>query len=214
MSARDSTAPIEPLWALDPDPVATHQHETDAYWLGALPAPTPAPRPQLRPVPAARPARRSVSPLLAGLVAVAIILATFAAQLGLSIAVSEGAYETRALEQEQRDLMRVERVLSQNVDKLASPQNLAENAGELGMVQNATPATLRLSDGKVLGSLEPRTSEVGKNRIPNATLDQLPVVDADGLLVSRDGGQAEAGAADSAASAVPWQGTLPAPDTH
>jgi hypothetical protein len=111
--------------------------------------------------PAPRAARRpGGSPLLGALVAVGVVLAILATQLGLSIAVSQGAYETRALEIEQRDLARVERVLSQNVDRLASPQNLAENAAALGMVQNARPATLRLSDGAILGSLESPTSEL------------------------------------------------------
>lgn len=178
------------------------------------PVESPAERPRLRPVRTAAGRRRGLSPLMAGFTCACIIAAIFAAQLGLSIAVSQGAYETRALELEQRDLMRVERVLTQNVDKLASPQNLAENAAELGMVQNATPATLRLSDHKIVGSLDPRTSKVQDNVVPNATLTNLPVVDADGLLVSRNDGQAEADAANDAAAPVPWQGELPAPKTH
>lgn len=176
--------------------------------------PTPRERPHLRPVRTSTPRRRGLSPLVAGLTCAAIVGAIFVAQLGLSIAVSEGAYETRALELEQRDLMRVERVLTQNVDMLASPQNLAENAAKLGMVQNATPATLRLSDQKVVGSLDPRTSAVQDNLVPNATLTNLPVVNAEGLLVTRSDGQAAADAAEAAAAPVPWQGALPAPDTH
>lgn len=177
----------------------------------------PATRPErrhLRPVRSAIRARRGLSPLLAALTSVGILLGILAAQLGLSIAVSQGAYEARALELEQRDLLRVERVLAQNVDKLSSPQNLAENAAKLGMVQNATPATLRLSDQAVLGDLQPRTTAAGDNLVPNATLDNLPVVDADGLLVSRTEGQAAAAGATAASAPVPWQGKLPAPDTH
>lgn len=176
--------------------------------------PQPDERRHLRPVRQAGTRKQGLSPLIAALTCVGIVLGIFAAQLGLSIAVSQGAYEARALELEQRDLMRVERVLAQNVDKLSSPQNLAENAVGLGMVQNATPATLRLSDNKVLGSLDSRTSAVQDNLVPNATLTNLPVVDADGLLVPRDDGQAEADAAAAAHSPVPWQGELPAPDTH
>ncbi|MHA3684554.1 hypothetical protein ACXR2W_09895 [Leucobacter sp. HY1908] len=150
------------------------------------------------------------SPVVASLVAVGIVLAIFATQLGLSIAISQGAYEARALEVEQRDLGRVERVLSQNVGKLSSPQNLAENAAGLGMVQNARPATLRLSDGVVLGTLESVTSDPRGNIIPNATLESMPVVDAAGLLVPR------AASAQSAPSQPPvrWKGKLPAPNTH
>lgn len=185
--------------------------------LRATLAPAAAPRPterHLRPVRTAIRARRGLSPLLAALTSVGIVLGILGAQLGLSIAVSEGAYEARALELEQRDLLRVERVLAQNVDKLSSPQNLAENALQLGMVQNSTPATLRLSDGAVLGTLQASTSAAQANLVPNATLDHLPVVDADGLLVARNGGQAAQAAELAAAAPVPWQGPLPAPVTH
>lgn len=193
-----NTVPIEPL------PLRT-------------PAAAPIDAPERRHLRSAEPAaspRRRVGPVAGALTAVVVVLATFAAQLGLSIAVSEGAYEMRALETEQRDLRRVERVLTQNVEKLASPQNLADNAAALGMVQNSTPATLRLSDAAVLGDLAPRTAEVQQNLVPNATLEHLPVVDAEGLLVARGGGQAAAAVEASAATPVAWEGKLPAPDTH
>ncbi|MGK0716034.1 hypothetical protein ACR5KS_08200 [Leucobacter sp. W1153] len=169
-------------------------------------------RPAETPVTSSRP--RHLSPLWGALLSVGIVLGIFATQLGLSIAVSQGAYEARALELEQRDLQRVERVLSQNVDKLASPQNLADNAAALGMVQNSNPATIRLSDNVVLGDLAQRTSEVQANLVPNATLENLPVVDADGLLVSRDFGQAAAAVEAVSAAPVVWEGNLPSPDTR
>ncbi|WP_449277170.1 hypothetical protein [Leucobacter sp. GX24907] len=156
-------------------------------------------------------ARRS--PIAAALLVGAILLAILATQLGLSIVISQGAYEKRALELEQRDLLRVERVLTQNVQKLASPQNLADNAAELGMVQNLNPASLRLSDAAVLGSLDSKTEAVGENTVPNATLESMPVVDAEGLLVPRSG-QVGADSAVSTQPPVPWKGKLPAPTTH
>lgn len=158
--------------------------------------------------------RRKPSALTGALTAVFIVLGILATQLGLSIVVSQGAYEMRALEIEQRELVRVERVLSQHLDKLASPQNLAENAAALGMVQNATPATLRLSDSAVLGEVVPRTTAVAGNLVPNSTLENLPVVDTEGLMVARDGAQAEAAAVVAGAAPVVWEGALPAPDTH
>lgn len=170
-------------------------------------------RPVLEPT-GRRAARAKRSPLAGALIAVAVVLAIFATQLGLSIAISQGAYESRALEVEQRDLGRVERVLAQNVDKLASPQNLAENAAALGMVQNTRPATLRLSDGAVLGALQSETTEASGNLIPNATLESMPVVDAAGLLVPRTSGQAAGAQAENIDPPVRWTGKLPAPDTH
>ena len=170
---------------------------------------------RIAPEPARGARRRSApSPLAGALVAVGVVLGILAAQLGLSIAISQGAYEARALEIEQRDLTRVERVLSQNVDKLASPQNLAENAAALGMVQNARPASMRLSDGAVLGTLESQTEEASGNIIPNATLETMPVVDAEGLLVPRNSGKAGAAQVASDQAPVRWKGKLPAPETH
>lgn len=172
----------------------------------------PAPRARLRLAPTSRVKRRS--PLAGALTAVAVVLGVLGVQLALSIAVSQGAYEARALQVELRDLTRVERVLSQNADKLASPQNLAENAAKLGMVQNTTPATLRLSDQAVLGTIAGGTAALEANLVPNSTLEGLPVVDADGLLVARVSEQAVAAAAASAAAPIVWEGPLPAPQTH
>lgn len=172
-------------------------------------APEPAreqQRPHLRPVP--RPAQRHRSPLISALVSVGIVLAVLAAQLGLSIAVSKGAYDLRALELEQRDLGRVESVLRQNVEQLASPQNLAENAARLGMVQNARPATIRLSDGAVLGALNSEAVDPQTNLVPNSTLESMPAVDAEGLL------EEPASAAATSAEPVRLDGTFPAPETH
>lgn len=165
---------------------------------------------RLRPVDAPAPKPRK-SPVLGAIVAVCVILGIFAAQLALSILVSEGAYESRALSIEERDLGRVERVLSQNLDKLASPQNLVANAGALGMVQNVAPATMRLSDGAIQGSLDSTTREASANLVPNAQLDSLPVIDTKGLLTSSTAPKAPV--VDTAA-AVAWQGKLPAPETH
>lgn len=165
---------------------------------------------RLRPVaaPAAKPRK---SPVMGAIIAVCVILGIFAVQLALSILVSEGAYESRALEIEKRDLARVERVLSQNLDKLASPQNLADNAAALGMVQNIHPATMRMSDGVIQGSLDSATRAATANLVPNSQLVSLPVVDAQGLLTSRS--QSKAPATDASA-AIRWQGKLPAPSTH
>lgn len=173
------------------------------------PAPAETQSPERHLAPVDLPARkRRRSPLTGALISVGLVLGILASQLGLSIAVSQGAYEMRALEIEQRDLSRVERVLAQNVDKLASPQNLADNAARLGMVQNARPATLRLSDGAVLGSLEITATEAQANLVPNSTLAALPVVDAEGLLVPR------VAPVLSDEPPVRWKGELPAPETR
>lgn len=184
----------------------------DVHSAAVLPESAPQIRPHLRPVPAPQAKRKS--PLAGALTAVAIVLSILFAQLGLSIAVSQGAYEARALQAELRDLTRVERVLSQNAEKLASPQNLAENAVRLGMVQNTTPATLRLSDGAVLGTIAGGTAAVTANSVPNSTLAGIPVVNADGLLTVRDSEKAALAADAKQSTPVAWEGLLPAPNTH
>lgn len=159
-------------------------------------------------------AKRPQNPLIGALTAVAVVLAVLFAQLGLSIAVSQGAYETRALQTELKELTRVERVLSQNAEKLASPQNLAENAARLGMVQNTTPATLRLSDGAVLGNIVGAKASLTANTVSNSTLEGIPVVDADGLLSERDSEKAAIAADAAKLAPVAWEGLLPVPQTH
>lgn len=180
--------------------------------LGAV---APLPAPNERPLRLTEaPKRVRKSPLIGALVSVGIVLGILAAQLGLSIAISQGAYEVRALEIEKRDIGRVQRLLSQNVDKLASPQNLAASAAAQGMVQNVQPATLQLSTGTILGTLDSKTTEASSNLVPNATLDAIPVVDAQGVSVSRNTGL-PAGAAEQPSDApVRWKGKLPAPVTH
>lgn len=181
----------------------------------AAPAETPKPRtprdPHLVPARAPRATRARRSPVAGAIISACMIVGIFAAQLALSILVSEGAYESLALKVEQRDLARVERVLSQNLDKLASPQNLAENAIQLGMVQNVAPATMKLSDGMVQGDLDSVTREASANLVPNSQLDSLPMVDAQGLLTSRDTDNAPE---IDVSAAVRWQGKLPAPATR
>lgn len=187
--------------------------EAESIRLVSAPVPGQVPdedrRSRLRPAP--EPAKRRGSPVLGAVIAVCVLLGIFAAQLALSILVSEGAYESAALQKEQRDLLRVERVLTQNLDKLASPQNLAENAAALGMVQNIAPSTLRLSDGVVQGPLQSATKAATPNLVPNSQLATLPVLDAQGLLTNRN---TDAAPVVEEAAAVRWQGKLPAPATH
>lgn len=146
--------------------------------------------------------------------AMATIALILAAQLILSILTSEGAYSVSSLQTQQRDLNRVERVLSQHVEKLASPQNLAENAAQLGMVVNSTPSYLRLSDGAVLGQLGTTTRAVSANTVPNAVLANLPLVSAEGLAVERESPNGGADTGISASKPIVWEGLLPAPQTR
>ncbi|RRD36041.1 hypothetical protein EII31_00120 [Leucobacter sp. OH2974_COT-288] len=187
----------------------------------AVPAKTAAPAPisapasnptrQLQPVTAPR-RKHTVMPYLVGALAVCFI----GAQMVISNLTSKGAYELDALKKQERDTLRVERVLAQNALALTSPQNLADNARSLGMVENIAPSYLRLSDGVILGA--PSTEVAPRpvaNLVPNATLHQQPVINEVGEVVARDSAAAAATAATAAAGvAVVWEGELPAPQTR
>lgn len=173
----------------------------------------PRSRPQLRLVSRAfrRGAHSRVFMAATTLGTIAVILAT---QLVLSILTSEGAYRISSLELTQRDLVRVERVLTQNVDKLSSPQNLSENASKLGMVVNATPSYLRLSDGAILGEIRTSAHAAQPNTVPNELLADLPLVAADGLIVDRNSLDAGVESKPQPNKPVTWDGLLPAPQTR
>lgn len=86
------------------------------------------------------------------LVTVGGLFAILVAQLLLSIVVSDGAYQISGLQQQQKELARDQQSLTEELHVLESPQHLAANAEQLGMVTNSNMAYLRLSDGAVLGN--------------------------------------------------------------
>ena len=82
---------------------------------------------------------------------VALLLGGFVAVLVLNTAMAKGSYTMR-------DLQRRSDALADNQDALTArhrrglrPRPLAQRARDLGMVPAASPAFLRLSDGRVLG---------------------------------------------------------------
>ena len=124
-------------------------------------------------------AQRRARPKLAyALVAVGGLTLIFLAQLLLSIALSNGAYQISSLLIEKRDLGREEGSLSEQLELVGSTQNLAANAQSLGMVGTSAPAFLRLSDGAVIGSAvaaEAATTDPGI--IANSLLAGVALVD-------------------------------------
>jgi len=126
--------------------------------------------------------RKARPRIVYALVTVAGLFALFLAQLLLSIVVSDGAYRIAGLQNEQRDLGRQEQALSEQLDLLSSPQNLAAQAESLGMVLSTTsPVFLRLADGAIVGS----ASAAGEGQtviaatgslVPNALLGDVPLV--------------------------------------
>jgi len=189
----------------------------------SVPAPrrTASPRPQrrLRPAPEARPGR--VKPRLAyAIIALGAVAVIVVAQLLLSIAVAQGAYEIDTFQLRQAELAREEQKLAEDLDRVESPQYLAMNAEALGMVPNADPVYLRLSDGAVLGQPTAATGGAAASAplVPNALLDGVPPVTAQQPGQTPSGGNAgeaptAAPGAAVAAPPAPSNG-LPTPATH
>lgn len=157
--------------------------------MSALPAPirrpaaAPAPaRPALRPVEVGptrqqRKARPKSIYAVVTVIALAVILAS---QLLLSIALSDGAYRIAALQTQQRELVRVEQSLAEQLGVLDSTQLLAQNAAALGMVPAAAPYFLDLQTGTVTqapGSADPAGCGGTCGLVPNTLLTGVGLVD-------------------------------------
>lgn len=80
-----------------------------------------------------------------------LILAGLVAILMLNTAMAKGSFVLRDLQARSDELTDREAALIQSIDALSGPGPLAQRARALGMVPAASPAFLRLSDGKVLG---------------------------------------------------------------
>ncbi|WP_353813910.1 hypothetical protein [Agromyces sp. SYSU T00266] len=192
--------------------------------MSALPAQTrparrwaPPAAPRLRPAP--EPGARRTRPRLAyAVVALASIGAIAVVQLLLSIAMTQGAYEMDAQLLRQAELQREQQKLSDDLDRLESPQFLAANAEALGMVPNAAPVYLRLSDGAVLGDPTAAAGAAPSSAalVPNALIDGVPLVTERGEGETAKGGEGKpATPADGTPAAPPaLTGGLPTPATH
>lgn len=191
--------------------------------MSALPAQTrPARRPLPDRAPRLRPAAEVVGrvrPRLAyAVVALASIGAIAVAQLLLSIAMTQGAYEMDEQLLRQAELRREEAKLADDLDRLQSPQYLAMNAEALGMVPNADPVYLRLSDGAVIGEPTPAagSSMPSAALVPNALIDGVPpVTEQQEEKTAKGEPGSPAAASDGAPGAPPaLEGGLPTPATH
>jgi hypothetical protein len=84
-------------------------------------------------------------------------------QLLLASSIAVGAYDLSDLKKEKKELVVTQQILGEQVDSLASNQNLANAAQKMGMISNANPVFLRLSDKKVFG--KPKAALNADNRL-------------------------------------------------
>jgi hypothetical protein len=116
------------------------------------------------------------------IVTASVLFGVMIVQMLLSVALESGAYEIANLQSANKEASRSYSQMSQELDRLSSPQHLALNAEALGMLSNNTPAYLRLSDGAVLGaptSGDGFTNLVapdGGSLVPNSLLADVPLV--------------------------------------
>ncbi|KQR64315.1 hypothetical protein [Frigoribacterium sp. Leaf172] len=124
--------------------------------------------------------RRARPKIVYALVATASLFVLLLAQLAISIALSDGAYRISALQAQQTELTRDQQKYSEQLDVLSSPQNLANNAEELGMVRNSNPVYLDPATGAVHGQPSPADggADGTDNLIPNTLLDGVPLATA------------------------------------
>lgn len=110
--------------------------------------------------------------VVAGMLVGGILLIAIT-NLLLQIATSTSVYELSRLQQEKRELATTVQILGEQVDSLASQQNLANAAEQLGMISNANPVFLKLEGQKVFGKPTAALDTAGramKNMVPNSQL--------------------------------------------
>lgn len=150
-------------------------------------------------------AQRKARPrVLYAVVTVASLFVILAAQLLLSIVVTQGAYQIDSLQDQQKLLDRTEQDLLESLALQSSSQNLAAQAAGFGMVPNATPYSLNVANGSVFrlpGSADPTGCGGKCGLVGNTLLTGMPLVSAEAAAAAKAAKAAEATAgATSAAS--------------
>jgi len=114
------------------------------------------------------------------LVALAGAMAIGAAQIGLSLAITQDSFVLAGLSSQQHELDLRTDALQEDLTGMSSPQSLATSAANLGMIVAGSPSYLRLSDGAVFGAVAgaggvSTINPNGAGAVSNALL-QNPVV--------------------------------------
>lgn len=151
-------------------------------------------------------AQRRARPRIAyALVATASLFVLLLTQLAISIALSDGAYTISDLQAEKTELTRDQQKYSEQLDVLSSPQNLANNAEQLGMVRNSNPVYLDPTTGTVHGDPAPAdgTADGTDNLIPNTLLDGVPLATVAPDAATTDTADPAAASSDTAAQGTP-----------
>lgn len=141
-------------------------------------------------------------------IAVGIVIVAFAVQLFLSTIIVEDAYRTSELEQQHLELEREHTAALEKSDAQDSPQFLAEQATDLGMVPAGSSVFLDLESQTVVEGdtvVAPR-AEVDASLVPNAILNPTE----DDEQTKEDGESGE----KKTESAVPSEFEMSSPSTR
>lgn len=174
--------------------------------------------------------RRSRPRMVYSAIVVGGLFVVLLTQLLVSIALADGAYQISALQAEQKELSRQRQAVSEQLNVLASPQNLASRAGAAGLVSNGSAVYLDLSTGSVVGAAIPSTSGAdtvahGALLIPNSLIEPprlpaapvVPAHDGSGPDGNAPGMLTPAGAPEqppASESVASQPNGLPVPTTH
>jgi hypothetical protein len=124
--------------------------DSTARILPELPEPFDQPERRLHPI--ARPQGRRRPKTAYALVALAGAVVIGALQIALSLAITQDSFVLAGLTAEQRELTLQQQAIEEQLTGLSSPQHLATNAADLGLVIAGSASYLRLSDGKSTGA--------------------------------------------------------------
>lgn len=94
-------------------------------------------------------------------------------QLSLNMILTQDAYYLRELKIEKRALSTEVQIIQEQVDSLASPQNLADAANRLGMVANPSSVLLDIENDKIYGAPKPAEGSqaaASANLVANAAM--------------------------------------------
>jgi hypothetical protein len=175
----------------------------------------PAPHRHLEIAPARAQQRRGRPRVAHVVVTVGGIAVILMVQLLLSFVLADGAYYISTLQGEQRDLLREQQALDEQLEVLGSTQNLTANAEALGMVASGNPMFLDITSGGVSGSGS-AAGALPQNLIANSLLDGSTVIDPAALAAAQaaEAASGDTGTPTVTGSTTTTPGTIPSPITR
>ena len=103
-----------------------------------------------------------------------LLAAGLVSLLMMNTALASGIYQLKDLRAQSGTLTDQQEQLTQVVDDLRSPRNLADRAQQMGMVPAKSMAFVRLADGTVIGEAQPAAADQRLNVVSTAVAPPAP----------------------------------------